>query len=91
MQTDVKAATVAEDSVAYNGRTRVKAFTFVSNGTAGSIVLRDGGSGGTELITQAFPAVEGIYEILIPDTGVLFETNVYVDVTNATSVTVFHG
>jgi hypothetical protein len=91
MQTDVKSATATADGTMVAARTRVKAMTITSTSTAGSVVLRDGGSGGTAEITINTPALAEIFNILIPAEGVLFETDVYVDVTNVSSVTVFYG
>ena len=74
-----------------DARTRIKAMTVTSSGTAGSVILKDGGSGGTTKITINTPAVAEIFNILIPAEGVLFETDVYIDLTSVDSVTVFYG
>jgi hypothetical protein len=37
------------------------------------------------------PAVAGLHNVLLPGEGVRFYTDVYVDVTNVASVTVFYG
>lgn len=87
---DVKAATVTGDGSVYAARTRVKAISYVAAGTAGSIVLKDGGSGGTTQLDLA-TAANGYGIIYIPGDGILFGTNVYADVTNITSLTVFYG
>ena len=91
MQTDVKSATAVADGTLVNARTRIKAMTITSSGTAGSVILKDGGSGGTAKITINTPAVAEIFNILIPAEGVLFETDVYIDLTSVDSVTVFYG
>lgn len=91
MQTDVKSATATADGTLVPARTRIKAMTITSTSTAGSIVLKDGGASGTAKITINTPAVAEIFNILIPAEGVLFETDVYVDVTDVSSVTVFYG
>lgn len=91
MQTDVKSATVTADGTAYAGRTRVKALVITSTATAGSVVLKDGGASGTAKITLNTPAAADFHNILIPGQGVLFENDVYVDVTNVAAVTVFYG
>ena len=91
MQTDVKGATAVADGTLVDARTRIKAMTVTSSGTAGSVILKDGGSGGTTKITINTPAVAEIFNILIPAEGVLFETDVYIDLTSVDSVTVFYG
>lgn len=92
MQTDVKSATATGAGTLVAFRTRIKAITVTcaSAGT-GSVVLKDGGSGGDTEITINTPAVAEIFNILIPAEGVLFETDVYVTLSNVTSVTVFYG
>jgi hypothetical protein len=91
INTDVKSVTVTEDGTAYGARARVRAVAFVTNGSAGSVVLKDGGSGGTTKIDLATPATTDFYHSLVPEDGVLFETDVYADLTNITSLTVFYG
>ena len=91
MQTDVKSATITESGSVFGGPARVKSFTFVGNGSAGSVVLKDGGDSGSALLTQAVPGVADMYQVLIPDTGVRFETDVYATVANVTSLMVFYG
>ncbi len=92
VQTDVKSATRTDDGLLVDARTRIKAMTISCTTTgAGSVVLKDGGVSGTTKVTINTPAVAEIFNILIPAEGVLFETSVYVDVTNVSSVTVFYG
>lgn len=91
MQTDVKASAITASGSVYGQRTRVKAITVTTSGTAGSVVLKDGGSGGTALITLNTPAVAEMFNILIPGEGVRFENDVYGTLTNVTAITVFYG
>ena len=44
MQTDVKAAHVEATGTMVSYRTRVKGYQFLGGGTAGDIILRDGGA-----------------------------------------------
>ena len=70
---------------------RVKTIYYVASGTAGSIVLKDGGSSGTTLMTIATPASATATEVVyIPEGGVRFRTDVHATLTNVTYVTVFH-
>ena len=92
VQTDVKSATRTDAGTLVASRSRIKAMT-ISCTTAGvgSVVLKDGGSGGTAKVTINTPAVAEIFNVLIPAEGVLFETDVHATLTNVSSVTVFYG
>lgn len=90
MQTDVMAASVAETGSVYAARTRVRGLLVSPTTSAGSIALKDGGSGGTTLMTIPTAANGEPFSVIIPANGVLFETNVYATVSNATAV-VFYG
>ena len=74
------------------GRTRVKAVYMIPSGTAGSVIFRDGGSGGATVMTlnTVASATQPTY-LIFPGEGVLFSTNVYGDVTSIGSVTIFYG
>jgi hypothetical protein len=85
---NIQATTRTDDGSIYASRARVKGIHCTTT-TAGSIVLKDGGASGTTRLTVAIGAnYSG--NIIIPEDGILFETNVYLDLTNATSVTVFY-
>ena len=99
MQTDVLASAVrttdgqlldqAGDTII---RARVKSIYIVPSGTAGSVVFKDGGANGTTRLTvnTVASATQPTY-LLLPGEGLLFSTNIYVDVTNIGSVMVFYG
>jgi hypothetical protein len=90
MQTDVKAKSLAASGSIYGDRTRVKGIIISPGGSAGSVELKDGGSGGTTVISITTVANGETFNALIPGEGVLFSTNVYATLSNA-SVTVFYG
>ena len=90
MAYDIQAATVTANNVAVNKRARVKGLSYVTGGTAGSVVLKDGGSGGTTVLTLNTPATTDVYDLMIPENGILCATNVHVTVSNVTSVTVLY-
>ena len=99
MQTDVQASVpitgdgLFTDQAANNlGRTRVKSIYIVPGASAGSVVFKDGGVSGTTVMTinTVASATQPTY-MLMPAQGVLFTTNVYADVTNIGSVTIFYG
>lgn len=91
MQTDVSSATRTTDGTLVSQPTRIRGIMITTTSSAGSIVLKDGGSSGVAKITVNTPAVAEIFNALIPAEGVRFTTDVYVDVTNVDSVTVFYG
>ena len=94
MQYDVKAATVVADGAIYGARTRVKGLVITPTATsAGSVVLKDGGSGGTARLTINVDAGNpgAAFNVTIPGEGIVFDTSVYADITTVTSVTVFYG
>ena len=90
----ITASTVTADGVAVNQPTRVKKLYYICETGAGSIVLKDGGASGATVLDIPIPAsgnAEASGSLTIPEGGLKFDTNVYVDVTQVTSVTVFHG
>jgi hypothetical protein len=92
MQTDVKAATLTSSDTAVDGRCRVKAVYYIAGASAGSVIVKDGGSGGDTVCDLATPgSATAIGYVLFPGEGVLCQTDAYVDITNATSVTVFYA
>jgi hypothetical protein len=91
MQTDVLSATRTTDGTLVAGPARIKGILLTTTTTAGSIVLKDGGSSGTARITINTPAVAEIFNSLLPAEGVRFTTDVYLDTTDVASVTVFYG
>lgn len=99
MQTDVLASQPATadgqltDQAGNNiGRTRIKALLIVPTASAGSVVFKDGGSGGsTKMTINTLASSTNTDYLILPGEGVLFSTNIYVDLTNVTSVMVWYG
>lgn len=75
------------------GRCRIKAVYGVSGASAGSVVFKDGGSGGNTLMTVNTPTAvdQGTFWMLMPGEGILVETNLYATLTNVGSVMVIYG
>jgi hypothetical protein len=90
MQTDVKAVTLAASGAITDARARVRSLVIEPGTSAGSVVLRDGGAGGTVLFTINTTANGETFSVLIPEQGVLCLTSAFATLTNA-KVTVFHG
>lgn len=74
-------------------RCRIKAVYGVSGTNAGSVVFKDGGSGGTVLMTINSPAAaaSGTFGFSMPGEGILVETSLYVDLTDVASIMVIYG
>jgi hypothetical protein len=92
MQTDVKAVHLEATGTAVSYRTRVRGYQFLTGGTAGDIIFRDGGSGGP--ITLQFNIAVSPTNPLsftIPGEGVLFSTNVHITLPTNAKITVFYG
>jgi hypothetical protein len=92
MQTDVKSAHLTSSGSVYAGPARLKAVSYRGNGSNGSILFKDGGSGGTTQLELDVGTSDSftIY-ILIPGEGVRFNTNIYATLANVSAVTCFYG
>jgi len=99
MQTDVLASTPITTSNQFTdqannnlARCRVKSIYIVPTATAGSLILRDGGSSSTIKITinTVASASQPTY-ILMPGEGIVFQTAVYGTVSNLGSATIIYG
>ena len=91
MQTDVLSVTATADGTMVAGPARIKGILLTTTSSAGSVVLKDGGASGTARLTLNTPAVAEMFNALLPGEGIRFTSDVYVDVTNVSSVTVFYG
>jgi hypothetical protein len=89
MQYDVKAAERTTSGSAFGAPARVKGIV-VSFATGGTVELKDGGTGGVSRFKYTAPAAAGTTNIVIPGEGILFRTDIYVALSNATA-TVFYG
>lgn len=91
-QTDVLATHVEATGTMVTGRVRVKGYQCLSGGTAGDIILRDGGSGGTIRLEFNVPAnTNNPFANIIPGEGILFYTDVHVTLPTGAKITVFYG
>jgi hypothetical protein len=92
MQTDVKSAHVEATGTMVSGRNRVKGYQCLSGGTAGDVILRDGGASGTIRLQFNVPAnTNNPFANLIPGEGILFTTDIHVTLPTAAKITVFYG
>jgi hypothetical protein len=90
MQIDVLSATATGDGTLVPFPTRIKGVVITTTAGAGSVILKDGGASGTTLLTLNTPAVAEMFNALLPGQGIRFRTDVYVDLTNVSSITVFY-
>ena len=91
MQYDVKNAHLNASGSLVGYPVRVKGMVLTSTGAgAGTVLLKDGGSGGTTLVEIDVPATAAFHSVTIPGEGVRFATNVYATLTNC-YVSVFFG
>lgn len=99
MQTDVLASVPITASGQFTnqapsdiGSCRIKAIYIVPGAAAGSLVIKNGGSGGATLITinTVASATQPTY-LLMPGEGVLVRTSPYGVVSNLGSATIFYG
>ena len=94
MQYDVKSKHLNASGSVFADRARVKGFSICATASAaGTLLLKDGGSGGTTLIEVDIPANSNpnSFYTLVPGEGVLFVTNIYASLTGIASVTVYYG
>jgi len=90
-QTDVKSAHAEATGTMVAYRTRVKGYQLLSGGTAGDIIFKDGGSGGTERLRLNISTNLAPISTLIPGEGILFNTDVHVTLPTSAKITVFYG
>ena len=94
MQYDVKSAHLNASGSVFAQPARVKGFSICATANAaGTLLLKDGGSGGTTLLEVDIPANSNpnSFYTLIPGEGIRFLTNIYATLTGIASVTVYYG
>ena len=91
MQTDVKSAHTETTGTLVAYRARVRGYQLLSGGTAGDIIFKDGGSGGTERLRLNISTNLAPISTLIPGEGILFYTDVHVTLPASAKITVFYG
>lgn len=90
MQTDVQAISLAASGDISAYPTRVRGLVVEPGASAGSVIIKDGGSSGTTLFTINTIAGGETFNVFIPSQGVRCETSAYATLSNA-KVTVFYG
>jgi len=87
---DLHATTLTASGSIYAGRGRVMGITYLATTTPGSVVVKDGGASGATVLELKTAGVADVYDLIIPSNGFLCSTNIYVVLTNVTSVTVMY-
>jgi hypothetical protein len=92
MQSDGQATTVTASGAVFGGPARIMGIYYVASGTAGSIVIKDGGSGGTAVITVATPAsATATSYVDLSAAPIRCATSAYATISNVTSATVLYA
>jgi hypothetical protein len=92
MQTDVLATHLTADGTVSGNRARLKAVSYRGDGTAGSILFKNGGASGATLLELDVGTSDTftIY-LLLPGEGILFSAGIYADLTHVSAITAFYG
>lgn len=85
MNSDVFASYLTSTGTAVAGKSRAKSVFLTGTGTA---TFRDGGASGT---TRLVLNAAGGQSIIIPENGILFNTDMHVTISGLTAITVFWG
>jgi len=91
--TTIKSTQLSASGAVKSGSARVKSIYVAHSGTAGTVILRDGGVTGTIRCTINTAAAVGEYQTEIPEPGIRCESSSgpYIAVTGGVSfVTVFY-
>jgi hypothetical protein len=92
MHSDSKSTTVTASGAVFGGPSRVVGIYYVASGTAGSVIIKDGGTGGTVLLTVATPASATSTQYLnLSASPIRCETSSYATLSNVTSCTVVYN
>lgn len=90
--TNVFSAHLDATGTIYSGATNLAGYQALSGGTAGEIIFRDGGAGGTVLLRFNVPAnTNNPFANIIPGNGIRFNTNIHVTLPTSAVVTIFYG
>jgi len=90
MQTDVRGISLAASGAVSAYPTRIRGLVVEPGASAGSVIIKDGGSSGTTLFTINTIAGGETFNIVVPGQGVWCRTSAYATLSNA-KVTVFYG
>jgi len=86
---DVQSTYLTASGDIFTGRTRVKGIYIVPGAGAGSVVIKNGGSGGTTVAQIDVTAAGGAVYLHLPEDGLLCTEGAYATLTTITSATFF--
>jgi len=87
----VKSAHLETTGTLVTGRVYLQSVIVLSGGTAGDVILRDGGGSGTTVTQFNVPAnTNNPVSMDIPGAGILFETDMHVTLATSAKITVFY-
>lgn len=89
--TNVFSAYASATGALYAGPVNLAGYSIKPGGTAGSVVLRDGGASGTALATIDITTDTSVVTMLIPGNGIRFTSSIYVTLPASASITAFCG
>lgn len=89
--TNVFAAHADATGTIYSGATNLAGYQLASGGTAGEIVFRDGGSGGTVRLRINITTNTAVIATLLPGNGIRFNTDIHVTLPAGAAVSIFCG
>lgn len=87
----LSAALTSTNTLVATTKGRLRGLYCRSAGTAGTIVIKDGGASGTTLVTIDTPAAIGGFYVDIPGSGISFKTDLHATLTTADGVTAFYA
>lgn len=87
----LKAVNTSATGTVVTGSFYLKAYHCISGGTAGDVVLRDGGASGTIRLQFSIGTGTQPTVLLLPDAGILFETSIHVTLPASANITSFYG
>jgi hypothetical protein len=79
-------------AVAATAGVYIKGYQGLAGGTAGDIIIRDGGASGTVRLQFNVPAGSShVFGNIIPGAGIMFDKDVHVTLPGSSSITLFYG
>jgi len=91
MQYDVLSAHTDATGTLVSGRNRLKGYQCVSGGTAGDVIVRDGGASGTIRLQFTISTNLVAFGMPVPGEGILYYTDMHVTLPAGAKITVFYG
>ena len=92
MQSDGQAKTLTATGAVFGGPARLMGIYYVASGTAGSVVIKDGGASGTTVLTIATPAsATATSYVDLSAAPIRCETSAHATISNVTSTTVLYA